>query len=142
MKKKSVSGCFFSWCVYCCCCLSPLMRESLSLSLSLLLRIENVYTMLYASPEWMGKLNWKHILLGIWSITQLIMTFFSLSLPVVFIKDFLFSRSFRYFFFSLSRDLAIELWFNEQAKKKVLLQFTVFLFWECSYEFLLKKNKM
>lgn len=33
-----------------------------------------------ASERWMGKLNWKHILLGIWSITQLIMTFFSLFL--------------------------------------------------------------
>lgn len=45
--------------------------------------------------EWMGKLNWKHILLGIWSITQLIMTFFS----SLFIRDFLFcyTRSFRYF---------------------------------------------
>lgn len=41
-----------------------------------------------ASERWMGKLNWKHILLGIWSITQLIMTFFF----SVFIRDFLFSR--------------------------------------------------
>lgn len=71
---------------------------------SLSLRVENVCThnaRIYSLVRWMGKLNWKHILLGIWSITQLIMTF-SLA-ACVFIRDFLFSRSFRYFFLTLSR---------------------------------------
>lgn len=117
MKKKiSFSSCFFSCDEYAVAAFPPLclMRElcvslrSLSLSLSLFaLRVENMYTqcsMLYARYSPMnGETELKTYFCGDLKHNAVNYdSFLSHSLPVVFIRDFLFSRSFRYFFFSLS----------------------------------------
>lgn len=153
LYMKSVSGCFS---LHCCAFAFPPWEFSISLSLSpqtdsnMCIEKQIVHTIRYllsaalkarASERWMGKLNWKHILLGIWSITQLIMTFFSLFLLET--SSFLAAPILPLLFsLSLTREWICALvwtqWFNELARKKTFITIYCFFLFKtfrvyCSY---------
>lgn len=115
--------------------LLPFPPSYLTHSLSRSMRVENVYTQCstLASTRYSpmnGETELKTYFVGDLKHNAVNYDFFSLT-ACVFIRDFLFSRSFRYFFLSFSREF--ELWFNELAKKICFITIYCCFFGECCW---------